>query len=514
MKELTRLILLAVAVLALQVPILAASAAPQDPPPVPEPVPEVEDDPVEEGGDVTEEVVTESVEAEQEPGEEVAEEAEEAVEEIVEEEVEDPNAVDPNSPYLAIYGADIHTITDGVIRRGVVLCKNDRILKVGTKVRIPKGARRLDAQGMQIYPGLVGVDTSGIVRGRGAGIRDDFDPFALNVDLGLAGGLTMVQTGNGVAKLTRGTLDGVMVGQTGWVNLGYSSNSPSGRRKLREGMRTVRDHLRAIRNWETDKAMGEEVGDAPDGKGINAQHLALLQGKAVARFSANSLKDLLSICDFLEEYPMQSIIFGGQEAWACAGRLGRVGAQLVITPRAKGWADQTLNAPSGWSIENAKILWEHGVPFSILPQERWITTGGLAGRDMLTLPMEAAFAIRGGLPQGAALRALTLDAAKILGVEDRVGSIEAGKDADLIICDGDLFHYRTFVQWSVVNGKIVYDKEAAPYFAHIRPRQANSLEEVLDEIEQTLSEEDLEEVVEEIVEEPAIDAPEVTTEDS
>ncbi len=108
------------------------------------------------------------------------------------------------------------------------------------------------------------------------------------------------------------------------------------------------------------------------------------------------------------------------------------------------------------------------------------------------------------------MRAVTLDAAKILGLEDRVGSIEAGKDADLIICDGDLFHYRTFVQWSVVNGKVVYDKQTAPYFAHIRPRQANSLEEVLEEIERAL---DVEEVTDERIEEsvaPAIDEPEAS----
>jgi len=491
MKNRTRFFLMAAVVWTLQISLAAASFAPQDPPPAPDPVPEVEDEPP-----VQEEKVVEEVEQVEQ-----AEDAEEAEE-------EDPNAVDPNSPYLAIYGADIHTVTDGLIRRGIVLCKNDRILKVGKKIRIPDGARRIDATGMQVYPGLMGVDTSGIVRGRGSSMRDDFDPFALNLDLGLAGGLTLVQSGNAMAKLARGTLDGVMVGETGWVNLGYSSTSPGGRRQLRESMRKVRDYLREVRNWNIDKSMGEEVGEEPSSKGLNSGHLALLEGKAMARFNANSLKDLLSICDFLEEYPMQAVIFGGQEAWACAGRLGRVGAHLVITPRAKAWADQTLNAPSGWTIENAKILWEHGVPFSILPQQRWISTGGLAGRDMLTLPMEAAFAIRGGLPQDAALRALTLDAAEILGIEDRVGSIEPGKDADLIICDGDLFHYRTFVQWSVVNGKMVYDKEVAPYFAHIRPRQVASFEEVMEEIERALDETEEAVELEDVPEAPAIDAPE------
>ena len=53
-----------------------------------------------------------------------------------------------------------------------------------------------------------------------------------------------------------------------------------------------------------------------------------------------------------------------------------------------------------------------------------------------------------------------------------LGSLETGKDADIIVCDGDLFDYRTFVQWAVVNGKVVYDKATAPYFAHIRPRES------------------------------------------
>ena len=132
-----------------------------------------------------------------------------------------------------------------------------------------------------------------------------------------------------------------------------------------------------------------------------------------------------------------------------AGRLGRVNAKVILKPRDKSWADETLNRESGWSIENAKILWEHGVEFAVLPANtpyagingRGISTMGVGGRDLMNLPLAAAYTIRGGLPQEAALRALTLDAAEILGVEDRIGSLEVGKDADLIITDGDVFHY-------------------------------------------------------------------------
>jgi len=127
-----------------------------------------------------------------------------------------------------------------------------------------------------------------------------------------------------------------------------------------------------------------------------------------------------------------------------------------------------------------------------LPAQTSISLGGLAGRDLMNLPMEAAFAVRGGLPQDPALRAITINAARILGVSDRIGSIEPGKDADLIVCSGDLFDYRTFVEWAVVNGRTVYDKQRASYFAHIRPRPEpepaeviETLVEVLDEMDET-----------------------------
>lgn len=463
------------------------------PPPPPEEIVEEVQEPVEE---VAGEVVEEAIEEEQ-------------VEEVIEEEPVDPELfIDPDSPYLYIHGADIHTVTNGVIQKGDILCKDGRVMKLGESLRKPHGARQIDASGMQIYPGLIAVESSGIVSGRGLSIRDSYDPYALNIDLGLSGGLTTVQSGGAVAKLKHGTLEGILLSETKWVNMNYSTTSPSGRRKLREDFSKVRDFLREEKRWVLDKALGEDVSEeAPEPKDVNKEYLSLLKGEAVARFSANSLKDLLATCDLLEEYPMQSVIMGGREAWACAGRLGRVGAQLVITPRAKSWADDSLNRPSGWSIENARILWDHGVSFSILPAQRFISTGGIAGRDLLTLPMEAAFAIRGGLPQDVALRSITLDAAKLLGVDHRLGSIEVGKDADFILCDGDLFHYRTFVQWAVVDGAVSYDKMKAPYFAHIRPRAAKSLEEVIEEIQDAVVEpESIEEVV--VGEAPSIDDPE------
>jgi len=108
------------------------------------------------------------------------------------------------------------------------------------------------------------------------------------------------------------------------------------------------------------------------------------------------------------------------------------------------------------------------VKFAILPPNASVGTGGTAGRDLLTLPLDGAFAIRGGLDEQTALEAITITAAEICGVDSRVGSLEEGKDADIVVLDGDPFDYRTFVDLTFVNGKLLYEKSKSPYFSHLK----------------------------------------------
>jgi imidazolonepropionase-like amidohydrolase len=164
------------------------------------------------------------------------------------------------------------------------------------------------------------------------------------------------------------------------------------------------------------------------------------------------------------------VIEGCREGWTVASEHGRAGAFAVVTPRTRRDKTENLVRPGGSSIENAAILHEHGVQVAVVPGTKGIDLGGIVGRDIMHLTIEAGFAVRGGLSDQAALESITIVPARILGVDHRVGSIEVGKDCDLILTDGDLLHYQTFVQYAVVEGETVYDKQEELYFAHIRPR--------------------------------------------
>ena len=153
---------------------------------------------------------------------------------------------------------------------------------------------------------------------------------------------------------------------------------------------------------------------------------------------------------------------------------------------------------------------------AIVPANTSIDLGGTAGRDLLSLPLEAGFAIRGGLDERRAIEGITVVPARLLGIDHRVGTLEIGKDADVVVTDGDLLHYQTFVQYTVIEGKLAYDKQKEIFYSHIRPRaevepvvdpgeevievpEAADTDEVSEEGEDP--DEDAEEVPEEVVEE-------------
>ena len=374
-----------------------------------------------------------------------------------------------DAEYLAIVGAIIHTVTGPVVRGGTILCKDGKISSIGNDIDVPENAEKIEADGFHVYPGLVAFRSAGLI-GSGDPQKSQ-DPFALGTVMGLAAGITSTWNGSRVGKLVRRELEDLTLRPMAFSNLTYTSRNPGGKRELRQALEKVQEHLRALERHAEQKKEDPEA-KAPDDKWIRgafATAKSLLTGERVALARVSTITDLKQICDLSRRFGFELIIEGAEEAWIDPGLIARTGASVVLTPRARRNADEDRNMKSGSSIENARILHQHGIPIAIRPSGSGIALWGLAGRDLSHLPMEAAFAVRGGLSETAAIEAITIEPARILGVADRIGSIEVGKDADFIITDGDLLSYLTHVRWSVINGKIQYDKMKEGLLDHIRP---------------------------------------------
>ncbi len=376
--------------------------------------------------------------------------------------------------WFAVTNGDVFTGTGSLLRGMTVLAKNGVIVKIASEVDIPEGAKVLDAKGMRIYPGLVAVASSGLLGGSSSELEDTVDPFNSRMLLGLASGITSTGVGSVAAKLKRGEIKGVVLRDKFSTTLTYSTNNPSSKRNLVEKLDATAKYLREFREYEAKKASNKDLKE-PAKKGVDSALLAVLKGETMARFNADGREDLIAIARLAQKYGFRPVIEGCEEGWTVADELGRAGAFAVLTPRNRDDKSEALVRPGGSSIENAAILHAHGVQIAIIPATRGVDLGGIAGRDIIHLPIEADFAVRGGLPEAAAIAAITIVPARILGVDHRVGTIEVGKDCDLLVMDGDLLHYQTFVQYAIVDGKQVYDKEAELWFAHIRPRTTASM---------------------------------------
>ncbi len=371
--------------------------------------------------------------------------------------------------YFAVTGATVHTVTNGVLEGVTILTKNGKIHQIGRNLDLPEETETLDATGFRVYPGLVAAGSRGISGGEPP--DDSTDVYSLNMTLALAAGITTAVTGNTAAKTTFGSVDDMIVKRNLFKKLSYSSRQPNARRKLRAAFEKCRQYLRDVEAFEQEKKTDPDA-EEPDKKWIKGQFdtcLKLIKHEVVAVFDASRAHAILDICQLAETYRFDAVVRGAYEGWTVAPRMARAGLAAVVSARVDVDRNERVNRENGSSIENAAVLHDHGVPVAITPQNTSITTWGVAGRDLFHLNMEAAFAVRGGLSNAAALRAITIDAARILGIDHRVGSIEVGKDADFVIADGDLLHYMTHARWTVVNGRVAYDKMKDSLFDHIRP---------------------------------------------
>jgi hypothetical protein len=407
--------------------------------------------------------------------------------------------------WTAIRGGDVYIGDGTVLRRASVLIGDDRIEAVGHDLEVPEGATILDATGKVVSPGFCIVKAGGMGAPGGSSdrIADAVNPFDPSMKLGLAAGITsfcaLYEPGSSTAggksaivKLAYGDLKG-MVAVEGSVATMRVPLDPQKMKAFRDLVEQAKDFRKKLAEGAAAPSAAERSGATPppEGQGSAApargggapkppagteKLIEIMDGKtrlwigAAGDFDVPEIRQALEIANLLG---VGVVLDDPVTAWVVADEIAASGSMAILAPRNRTRADPGRPDTSGSNIASAAILSAVGVPVAVTPPggrfgSAGVGTGGILGQDLNTPHVDAAFAVRGGMDNRAALRTITLDAARIMGVDNRVGSLEAGKDADVLILDGDPLHYKTFVEIALVNGKVVYEKDKEPFYRHIK----------------------------------------------
>lgn len=378
----------------------------------------------------------------------------------------------------ALVGATVHPVSGPAIPNAVVLVEDGRIAAVGANVAVPADAERVDLAGLHLYPGMIAANTVlGLAEVSSvAGTVDVAEGGTLNpnaraiVAVNPDSEIIPVTRANGVLTVVSATTGGVLSGTSALWNLdGWTWEEM----RVRE---PIALHLRwpgggrgnaEERNKRRDEQLNELTGAFADARAYAKAHdagapkgrvherdvrweamLPAIRKEIPVFVHANQAEQIEAALDFAEKEDLRIVIVGGKDAPHLADRLAAARVPVIV--------ENVLSMPNRtWEPYDAAYtvaarLHEAGVPFCISTGD-----GAFSVANLRNLPYEAAMAAAYGLPAEEALKAVTLYPARILGVDERLGSIEPGKDANLIATDGDPLEIRTQVLRAWIGGRAI-----------------------------------------------------------
>ncbi len=379
---------------------------------------------------------------------------------------------------LAIVGGRVIPVAGAPFEDGVVLIADGRIEAAGRDVRVPDGVERVEAAGKVVLPGLVDAHVHLGVHEEGDGwagqdtneLTDPVTPHvraldAINpADLGfadaVAGGVLTVNvnpgSGNPIGGQTaavrsagRSVDEMVLRAPSGMKSaLGENPKRVYGERKQFPSTRlgtaaAIRDALVKTANY---LAKRDHDGDEPAERDLRWEALGLvLSGDIPWRQHCHRADDIATAMRLADEFGYRLVIDHGTEAVLLADRLAERGIPVLIGPLLTSRSKVELR---NRSLANPARLAAAGVELGIITDHPVV--------PVHLLHVQAALAVREGLDPAAALRAVTLTPARILGLDDRLGSLEPGKHATICVWSGDPLDARSRVESAWIEGRQVY----------------------------------------------------------
>lgn len=384
------------------------------------------------------------------------------------------------SGQVAVRGDIVHTVAGEALRDAVVLIEDGKIARVGpaAEVSVPDGFRTLRAA--VVTPGLIDarctLGLSGYLnqphdqdqREGSEAVQpelraiDAYNPRELLVAWARGYGVTTIHTGHAPRGLisgqtavmkTRGlTVEEAVVKPLAMIAATIGEGARERDRKTPGTRAKMAALLRAqlIKAGEYVAKRDADDGDEPPKRDLQLEALGrVLSGEVPLLVTAQRSLDIQTALRIRDEFAIPMVLDGAAEAPETLERIRDAGVPVIVHPTMMRARGETENL----SFETAAKLVAAGIPTAI--------QGGYetyVPKSRLVL-FEAAVAAAHGLGFDSALRSITLDAARILGVEDRVGSIEVGKDGDLALYDGDPFEYTTHCVGVVIEGEVVSEEQ-------------------------------------------------------
>ncbi|HEV2880471.1 MAG TPA: amidohydrolase family protein [Pyrinomonadaceae bacterium] len=391
---------------------------------------------------------------------------------------------------FAIRNARIVTVSGADIENGTIVISDGRITAVGANAAVPAGAQEIDARGLSVYPGMIDLGTSmGLIEiPQGANATVDVAEVGdMNPNAQAFYGINphsahvAVTRVNGITSVLSSPSGGIVSGQAAFINLLGSSpremavvptaalvvNYPRAAggggfggffqqpqanpaeaatardrqvEQLRKLLRDAEAYGRAM-----DAANADRNLPRPDADVMLASLVPYVRGERPVIFRADREAEMRAVVRFSEEMKLKPIILGGNDAWKIAAFLKERNVPVILN----GLFDLPSREDDFYDVmyESAAKLQQAGVRFAL--------STGDQGAEVRDLPYRAGMAAAFGLSRADALKSVTLYPAQIMGVGDRLGSIDVGKIANLVITDGDILEARTHIRHLFINGRQV-----------------------------------------------------------